>query len=304
MKIAILSRKSKTYFNDKFIEAANRYSNSNLEIKILDPFAFQLYLENNESSLFYKEEVITNIDLVIPRINGSSIDYGISVIKHFEKTGAKIINGSEILAKCKNKFEILQKLQAIEGIKIPKSVMIKSPKELKSAISFVGGLPVVLKMSSDNNKSLGSILINDTNCAESFLDMNFMLDNFTQIGQSVIVQEFIDNSLGKSVSHLFLGGKIILSYINKLTIVNNMGCPPINPEIPDITELSGHTKNLIIKIAEKFQLEFGIISILESSLGPFVFEVNPLPDVEKFEKIHKIDIVSKLINYIACNIRD
>ncbi|HBH18594.1 MAG TPA: hypothetical protein DDX14_06625, partial [Cyanobacteria bacterium UBA9579] len=144
-----------------------------------------------------------------------------------------------------------------------------------------------------------SLLVNNISYAESFLDINLMLDNFTQIGQSIIVQEYIKDTSGRSTNHVLLGKDILASYTNTRTIVNNMISNPVNPETSDIIELSDQNRNLILKVREQFQLEFGIISLLESSLGQFIFKVNPLPDIEELEKIHKLGIVSKLIDHIA-----
>jgi len=299
VKIVILSRKTKTYFNDKFIEETNRCFKSDIEIEILDPVNCQLCIENGNYLVFYKNRHINNVDILIPQLSGSALDYGVKVIKHFEKSGIKVINSSDVIDRCKNKFEVLQQLQDIKGISIPKSILIKNPKELKSAVNLVGGLPVVIKMTSVDNKSLGSLLVNNISYAESFLDINLMLDNFTQIGQSIIVQEYIKDTSGRSTNHVLLGKDILASYTNTRTIVNNMISNPVNPETSDIIELSDQNRNLILKVREQFQLEFGIISLLESSLGQFIFKVNPLPDIEELEKIHKLGIVSKLIDHIA-----
>lgn len=302
MKIVVLSRKQKSYFTDRLLEEANSYA-SGPDIEIIDPYHCQLIIDNNTYQIFYKGKPINDVDLVIPRITSSYLDYSIGVIRYFEKAGFRTLNNSEVIKKTKNKFETLQNLQELPNIKIPRSVLIKSPKDLETAVNIIGSLPVVLKMTSSENRSIGSILVNNLKYAESFLDINFMLDNFTQIGQNIIVQEFIRESLGRAFNYIILGNNVIGSCISKRTIINNIVFNDICSEISDNKKVSEEGENLALQVAKEFGMDFGVISMLESGSGLVILEVNPFPDTEELEKVYKIDIFSKLLRYFVCDTR-
>ena len=71
-------------------------------------------------------------------------------------------------------------------------------------------------------------------------------------------------------------------------------------KIPDLRliEVSDDRKDLVLGIAHYFNLDFGVISTIETENGPLFYDINPIPNIEMIEKVYQIEVIPKLLRLI------
>ena len=117
----------------------------NVDIQIIDPNEIDIFVnkENRQSVLVYGETYPLP-NFVFPR-TGSGTTYHIkAVIRHFERMGVIVINGSDAIDNVKDKLYTHQIL-AQSGLELPKTMLLKHPID----VDFVEknlGFPVIAKI--------------------------------------------------------------------------------------------------------------------------------------------------------------
>ncbi|MBT8256503.1 MAG: 30S ribosomal protein S6--L-glutamate ligase, partial [Bacteroidia bacterium] len=75
MNIAVLSRGEQLYSTQSLLKAGLE---RNHHMEVLDPSLCTLAIENGKSVLYYGDEVVDDLDAVIPRVGASNTYYGSS----------------------------------------------------------------------------------------------------------------------------------------------------------------------------------------------------------------------------------
>lgn len=303
MKIAILSGKKNTYFNKKFCDGITDLYGSNIRTEIINPMDCVVVMDDNNPKLYVKGKELNKIDIVIPRIDADCLDYGVCIIKYFEKLGIPVINGSQVFVKCRNKFEMLQNLSMLKNIKIPKTLLVKDNRGLDQVIDLIGGLPAIIKTTRLGKNNLGAVLISKSDYADAFLDLEFLFSGFIRCDQNIIVQEFIRGAIGRSFNYLVMGNKITNAFVSKRTLANNITFDALRNNIRSQIEITEEVREFVLNIADDFGLEFGMISMIDVNQGRFVFKVNPLINIEEIENNYDVDIMSKFLRYVLYEVK-
>jgi ribosomal protein S6--L-glutamate ligase len=295
LKIIILARKPNAYFNQKLEQAAKH---SHIEIQVLDPLACELLLDGKNTQVIYNGKPVLNTDFVIPRMGAAVLEYGISVLRHFEILGIPVLNSSLSITNILNRFEYLQILASHEMLSTPKSVLIRKSSQIKSAMERVNGPPAVLKVMSSNNK-LGAMLIDKVSTAESFLDVNSIMGGMGQLGQDIIIEEYIKEAEGKAI-HLLVVNKEVAGAFYTLKAFTPKQASMfqqkpakglITPELT-ISQMATYTTRVL-------NLDFALISFLDSIDGPRIYKINITPEIDIFEKVPGAEVPAKIIAYAA-----
>ena len=89
-------------------------------------------------------------DVLLPRVGATINDYALSVVRHFELSGTRVVNGFRSILMARNKFMGLQRL-ATQGVQLfPAHLPGGNPRRNSKDPwnSCLGGYPVVAKMPS------------------------------------------------------------------------------------------------------------------------------------------------------------
>lgn len=286
MNILILSQKKDLYSTKRLAEAAK---DLNHPIEIFDPLSLSLALKENSPSIVSRQtgKQLSKVDVVLPRIGYSIMDYGLSVVNHFQIMGIPSINEALPIAISRDKFRSLQLLSSC-GIDIPKTVMIKQVSQVDDAIRLIGGLPAIVKRLRGTQGT--GVMLAETR--ESLLNIIWNLK------QSVIIQEFIQESRGKDVRVLIVGGRQVAA----------MRREAIHGEFRSNIHRGGSGKEIVLpkeyrqtalKAVKVIGLEVAGIDMLEAREGPKVIEINSSPGFEGLEKTTGKNIAHSIIKYAA-----
>ncbi|MEW5806872.1 MAG: RimK family alpha-L-glutamate ligase [Acidobacteriota bacterium] len=287
MNILILSRKKQLYSTKRLIEVAQRKGHN---VKMHDPLNLLLILGKKNPTIHLKSGFrrIRDIDVVLPRIGASITDYGLAVVNQFSMMGIPTVNKSQPIARSRDKFRCLQLLSRYD-IDIPKTVMVKTPEQIRKGIAMVGGPPVILKLLK-GTQGIGVMLANDVGSVESVISAIWSL------GQNIMIQEFVGESKGKDIRVLVVGGRIIAA-MRREAQMDEFRSNIHRGGSGKAVSLSDEYARVAIEATKVIGLEIAGVDMLESRIGPKVVEINSSVGFEGLEKATGVDIAEVIIDY-------
>jgi ribosomal protein S6--L-glutamate ligase len=122
-------------------------------------------------------------DILLPRVGATINDYALSVVRQFELSGTRVVNGFQAILMARNKFMSLQRL-AEKGIQIPNTCLAVTREEFERSVEALGGYPVVAKMPSSRQGD--GVMLVENQATASFV-MNNLMDNT----KGILVQEYL-----------------------------------------------------------------------------------------------------------------
>lgn len=230
-------------------------------------------------------------DVILPRIGATITDYALALVRHFEGTSIPVLNGFESILLARNKFLCLQTL-AQNGISIPDSYLVTNPKNFENAVARIGGYPVVAKMPK-SRQGAGVVLV------ESPVTAQFLMNNLPDVGQGLLVQEFIPPCERKDIRAFIIGrkvtGAIELSpknsdFRSNIHLTGSGKSVSLNKQLNRLAVESSRILGLVIS---------GVDIIVEANGTPKVIEVNYSPGFRGLEASSGIDIASRIIQYVV-----
>lgn len=290
MRVGILSfrplDKSISYEEGRIRTAAKELG---YKPKVLRAANCGLYFDKGGLTLYYSGRKFPGLDVVIPRVSIlNNVDLQSSVVRQLELVGMPVLNKYDSIVRAKNKLKTLQILSHY-GIPIPKTVVIGSRDDLKSAIDRVGGAPVILKYPFGSLGS-GVVIAESYRAALSTLDLLWS----SAVTQIMLVQEYVKESKGKDIRIFVVGGKVVASMqrsAKKGEFRSNAALGGSGKGI----EISDEYQDIAIKSARLLGLEMAGVDIIITNHGPAVLEVNCNPGFEELEEATCVDVAKAIV---------
>lgn len=286
MKIAVLSRDASLYSTRRLLEAGNKRGHI---MKIIDHMRCYIEITADRPRLIYQGKPLDDIDAVIPRIGASYTFYGTAVVRQFEMMGVLSANGSDAIARSRDKLRCLQLLSK-EGVGLPVTGFAHSTKDTEGVIELVGGAPLVIKL-LEGTQGIGVVL------AETYQAAKSVIEAFRGLDANILVQEYIKEAKGQDLRCFVVNDQVIAS-------MKRQGAPgEFRSNIHRggtvrRVKLSAQERDTAIRAAMAMGLKVAGVDLLRSSHGPVVIEVNSSPGLEGIERATDIDIASKIIQYL------
>lgn len=284
-KVVVLSRNSRLYSTRRLVEAGEQQG---CRVEVLDTLACSLVVDPVRPALLYAGRPVRGVDVVIPRIGASITDYGLAVVSHFELMDVPVLNSSTAVARSRDKLRCLQ-VMARAGLLVPRTVMARSGESVRALVNRVGGLPVIVKL-TQGTQGVGVMI------AHSMAEVSSMLDTMWELGQEVILQEFIADSKGRDVRVLVVGDQAVgamrrqakrgefRSNLHRGGRGRAISLPPRYAQVA-------------VTAARAVGLEVAGVDLLESKTGPLVMEVNSSPGLEGIEGALGQDIAGQMLSH-------
>ncbi len=288
MKIIILSRDKELYSTKKLIEVGLERGHS---IEAIDFLKFDFRI-GKKTELIYQNLKLEKIDALIPRIGSYFLQNGIYTVKHFEKLNVFSTASSEGILLSNDKFSSIQMLQK-EEINLPKTVYLNSINNLDSAIKFVGGAPLIIKI-LNGTQGLGVILAETKQSAISIIETLYR----TQI--KFVLQEYIKESNGTDIRVFVIGNKVV-SAMKRIGKKGDFRSNIHRGGTGEKIKLTSEEEEIAIKTSKIFNLNVCGVDLLRSKKGPLFLEINSSPGIEGIENYTKIDVASGIIEFIEEN---
>lgn len=287
MHLTVLSRSSLIYTTRRLVDAARV---SGHRARVLDPLKCEMFLDGLQSGIFYRQKKVARTDACIPRIAQSVQNYGLAVVDQFAHLGVPLLNTSVGIARSRNKIRCLQHLSS-HGVPVPATVMASEAMDLKSMVSMVGGVPVLIKLLHGGER-LGVMV------CESLQSMEAALEALLGMGHDLIVQQYVPEAKGRDLRALVVGGRLIAA-VRRLPRVGRLRRTLGAGARFEPARLRSELARLAEKAASLVGLEVAAIDLLDTKDGPRVFEVNSSPGIKEIEVATGVDAASAIIGRAA-----
>ncbi len=289
MKIGILSRNPKIYSTDRLVKASQARGH---QVRVIDPVRCFMNITSAKPMIHYKDEVLDDFQVIIPRIGASITYYGSAILRQFEMMGVFSLNESTSITRSRDKLRCLQIL-ARAGIGLPVTSYAHSTKMTEQLIEMVGGAPCVIKL-VEGTQGKGVILAETQKAAES------VIDGFRQMKAHFLVQEFIKEANGSDIRAFVIGDKVVASMMRvakdgEFRSNLHRGGRAVQVDITD------EEAAMAINAAKVLGLNVAGVDLLRSWRGPLILEVNSSPGLQGIEASTGLDIAGMIVEYAEQN---
>jgi len=292
MKIRILARIKNNYSNKRIVYEAQKRGHL---ISVIDPLDYKIFLNKKNPLLFKNGSKLRKVDIVLPRFGATISNYALAVINQFEMMGTPVVNRSMALIRSRDKLRCLQ-FMTKKNIDLPRTVVIRKPSEIRTAVDYIGGFPVVLKLLS-GSQGIGVML------AENYQTIESTLDTLWSLGQDILLQECIKESFGKDIRAFVIGDRVVAA-MRRQAKIGEFRSNLHRGGTGTMVSLDKRFTRAAIEAAKVIGLNIAGVDMLESNDGPKVMEVNSSPGLEGIEQATDKNIAGEIIDYLENFIKD
>ena len=281
--LAVLSRKKSLYSTRRLLEAAKAQG---FRTRVIDVLRCNLHLEADHPRLFHKGRELRSLSVALPRIGASVTAAGLSVVRQLEALGVPLLNGSLAIARSRDKLAALQQLAAA-GVRIPRTVLARGGGDVKDLVAQVGGLPAILKL-IQGTQGVGVMI------AHSEAEVTSILGTLWDLGQEILLQEFVAEAEGRDLRALVVGERVAGAMRRSARhgeFRSNLHRGGAGTAI----DLPAEYAEAAVRAARVLGLDVAGVDLLESRAGPAVLEVNSSPGFEGLERATGLDIASAIV---------
>lgn len=287
MRIAVLSRGPKLYSTRRLKEAAEKRGH---QARILNPLSCSIEVAKGSPRLYYKNQMLSSVDAVIPRIGASITFFGTAVLRQFEQMGVFCVNPSHAISVSRDKLRALQVLSR-HRIGIPTTLFVRHVSEILPGIERMGGPPVVVKL-LEGTQGIGVILADSTKVAEAIIET---LSGPAKM--SVLLQQFIKESKGRDIRALVVGNRVVAA-MRRTAEGDEFRSNIHRGGKAEIVELDEVYQRTAVHAAQIMGLRVAGVDLLEGKNGPILMEVNSSPGLEGIEMATGVDVAGEIIALI------
>ena len=267
------------------------FEKQDISIRVVNPQDVDIFVDRDDrKSIIVGGKPRWLPDFVIPR-TGSGTTYFIkAIIRHLERLGVTLINGSNAIDTVKDKL-YTQQILAESNLPVPKTLLLKHPINLdwvEKHLTF----PVIIKTLS-GSFGAGVFLAENKKQLKQLVKMA----EITNEGYDIILQEFIEDSYGKDLRVLVINGKVIGCMMRQAVDDDfraniTRGGEGIPYQITeDIEWLGGESARLL-------GLDIAGVDLLFSNGSYKICEVNSSPGFEGMDKFTHTNIAEDIVHYV------
>ncbi|MCA9683772.1 MAG: 30S ribosomal protein S6--L-glutamate ligase [Myxococcales bacterium] len=286
MKFVVLSQRPELYSTQRVVKAVEARGH---ECQLIDYRRCYMKIASHRPTITYEGQLLEGVDAVIPRIAAAHSSYGTAVVRQFEMMNVYCVNGSQAIARARDKLRCLQIL-AKKGIGLPLTGYAHTTMDVAGLINVVGGAPLVIKL-LEGTQGIGVVLTESEAAATS------VIEAFRGLEANILVQEFIEEAKGTDLRCFVVGDKVVAAMMRK-------GAPgEFRSNLhrggsAEAVKLTPEERSTAVRAAKAMGLRMAGVDILRSNHGPLVMEVNSSPGLEGIEKASGKDVANFIVEFI------
>ncbi len=286
LRLAILSRGPRLYSTRRLAEEARKRG---IEPYVADPMKFSLFVADGRIDILHNGQPFS-YDAVIPRIGHSITKHGVAVLRHLEQLGIWTANTGMGILQSRDKLHASQIL-ARNRIPVPRTTYVRDIIDVETAVDFVGGLPVVIKV-TQGTQGQGVFL------RHTIREARNLVQGLLLTGRAVLIQEYIAESHGKDIRALVVGDRVVASMRRRARGREFRSNYHLNGTVEKV-DLLPEFEEAACRAARVLGLHVAGVDLLEAKNGPLVLEVNSSPGLEGIEKASGVNVAGEIIDYVA-----
>ena len=268
------------------------FEKQDIKIRVVNPNDVDIFVDRDDrKSILVGGKPRWLPDFVLPR-TGSGTTYFIkAIIRHLERLGVILINGSDAIDNVKDKL-YTQQVLGQSSLPVPKTLLVKHPIDIDFVEKNIG-YPAIIKTLS-GSFGAGVFLVETKKQLTQLLKMA----EITKPSYNIIVQEFIKESFGKDLRVLVINGKVVgcmmrQSVDDDFRANITRGGEAIPYQIDDDIEWLGGESARLLK------LDIAGVDLLFDEGNYKICEVNSSPGFEGMDKFTKTNIAEKIVTYVT-----
>ena len=280
------------YETDTLVE---EFEKQGIKVRVVNPQDVDIFVDRDDRKSILVGGVSRALpDFVIPR-TGSGTTYFIkAIIRHLERLGVILINGSSSIDAVKDKL-YTQQVLGESNLPVPKTLLVKHPIDVNLVEKNIK-YPMIIKTLS-GSYGAGVFLVENRKQLKQLLKMA----EITKPSYNIIIQEFIEDSFGKDLRVLVVNGKVVgcmmrQSIDDDFRANITRGGEGIPYQITEEIEwLGGESARLL-------DLDIAGVDLLFDNGGYRICEVNSSPGFEGMDKYCKTNIAEEMVNFVKYKI--
>ena len=278
-RLVMLSRGPKLYSTKRLASEAEK---AGWDVKILDPLALTVIVDERGGKIFYRGWPV-ECEAIIPRIGYSITEEGVRRVRQFERMGVIVMNSSDGITRSRDKLIACQMMSS-GNIPVPITAQVVSWEDTNRAISRVGGTPCVVKATEGTHGAAVFLAKTDQHARQLVYQM-------LERDMRPLVQEYIEESHGKDIRALVVGGKVVACMRRRANGDEFRSNFHLGGNVEKVT-IDPDYEKIAIKAARILGLEIAGVDLLESDRGALVLEVNSSPGLEGIEKASEVNVAA------------
>jgi len=283
MRLLVLSRNATLYSTSRLVLAARSRGH---DVTVADPLDFRIVVSRGRPSMFLGGKAAPDCDLVLPRIGASITNYGLAVVRQFDMMGVPVLNNAVAIARSRDKLRAMQLLTK-KDIDVPTTVCARTPDSVELALSFVGGVPAIVKL-QQGAQGIGTMI------AETPQAVTSLLETLWAMGQDIILQEYIAESKGRDYRAIVVGGRVVAA-MRRQAKAGEFRSNLHRGGLGVRAVLDKRYAQAAIAATRVMGLEIAGVDMLESKQGPKILEINSSPGLEGIERASGIDVAGAIV---------
>ncbi|HSX18443.1 MAG TPA: RimK family alpha-L-glutamate ligase [Candidatus Saccharimonadales bacterium] len=291
MNIVILSKGPGNYSTKRLVEEAKAKGH---EVRVVNYTLCEARIEQSKPVVMYKGEVLSGIDVIIPRISSSYTRYGSAIVRQFEMQGVFTTTSSISIVRARDKLRSIQ-LLARAGIGIPKTIFSRGITDIDTVMEELGGPPIIIKLARGTH-GRGVVLAESRKAARSVMQGFYLMDDD---GTNILLQEYIEESAGTDIRAFVVGSQVVAS-MKRQSVSDDFRSNLHQGGEGKVIKLTDEEEKVAIKAARAMGLSICGVDMMRSKRGPLVLEVNASPGFG-IEKVTARNIAEKIIEYVEQN---
>ena len=277
-----------SYETERLLE---EFGNHNIEVKLIDPNEIDIFVNIvNKQSILVNGKSLPLPKFIFPRTGSGTTYYIKAVIRHFERMGVPVINGSDAIDNVKDKLYSHQIL-AQSNLDIPNTMLLKHPID----ISFVEkniGFPVIVKKIS-GSYGRGVFLCEN----KKKLNQLITMAELTKKSYDIIIQEFVKDTWGKDLRVFVVNNKVVGCMMRQSTDDDFRANLSRGGEgFP--YEVNERIEWLSSESSKALGLDIAGVDLLFQNGGYKICEVNSNPGFEGMEQFTNKNIANEIVSFI------
>ena len=277
-----------SYETQRLVE---EFEKQDIKVRVVNPQDVDIYVDRDDrKSIRVSGKSRPLPDFVIPR-TGSGTTYFIkAIIRHLERLGVILINGSESIDAVKDKL-YSQQILGQSNLPVPKTLLVKHPIDIEFVEKSLN-YPIIVKTLS-GSFGAGVFLVENRKQLKQLMRMA----EITKPSYNIIIQEFIEDSYGKDLRVFVLNGKVVGCMMRQSTDDDfraniTRGGEGIPYQITEEIEfLSGECARLL-------NLDIAGVDLLFNNGSYSICEVNSSPGFEGMDRFCKTNIAEQIVTYV------
>jgi ribosomal protein S6--L-glutamate ligase len=289
--IAILSSRAELYSTRRLVEAGELHGH---RVSLIDYMQCYMNIAAHRPKVMYQGRPLTDIDAVIPRIAPAQTFYGAAVVRQFELMGVYSVNGSQAIARARDKLRCLQILSK-SGVGLPVTGFAHSTKDVQGLIETVGGPPLIIKL-LEGTQGIGVVLAETQKAAES------VIDAFRGLDVHILVQEFISEAEGTDLRCFVVGTRVVAAMMRRAAPGEFRANIHRGASATKV-KLTTEERATAVSAAKAMGLKMAGVDMMRSNHGAVVIEVNASPGLEGIEAASGKDVAGRIIEYVEKSVQ-